>query len=141
MPVITGSEFTLSVDDSAGTPISYTPQVTSVEVTYSPTQEVFETLSGPVYKTTIREYEVAIEFLADWGETGGICEALEAAFDDDPDASLDFAMVGTIGAVATTVAGKVFPKTPGAGGTGNAVTTLSLTLTGDVNTALTVATA
>jgi hypothetical protein len=141
MPVITGSEFTLSIDNAAGTPVDYTPQVTSVEVTYTPTQEVFETLGGPIYKTTIREYEVAFEFLADWGETGGICEALEAAFDDDPDEPLDFAMVGTVGLVATTVAGKVFPKVPGAGGTGNEVTTLSLTLVGDVNTALTVTTA
>jgi hypothetical protein len=141
MPVITGSEFTLSIDDDSGTPVDYSPQATSVEVTYSPTQEVFETLGGPVYKTTIREYEVSIEFLADWGETGGICEALEAAFDNDPDAPLDFEMVGTVGAVSTTVTGKVFPKVPGAGGTGNAVTTLSLTLTGDVNTALAVVTA
>jgi hypothetical protein len=94
-----------------------------------------------VYKTTIREYEVAVEFLADWGETGGICEALEEAFDTDPDAPLDFAMVGTVGLVATTVSGKVFPKVPAAGGSGNEVTTISLTLVGDVNTALTVATA
>ena len=141
MAVITGSEFTLSIDDKDGGVISYSPQTTSVEVTYSPTQEVFETLAGPVYKTTIREYEVAVEFLADWGETGGICEALEAAFDADPDAPLDFSMVGTVGAVATTVTGKVFPKVPGAGGTGNEVTTLSLSLVGDVNTALSVATA
>jgi hypothetical protein len=141
MPVITGSEFTLSVDDKDGAAVSYTPQVTSAEVVYTPTQEVFETLGGPVYKTTIREYEVTVELLADWGETGGICEALEAAFDDDPDAPLDFAMVGTVGLVATTVSGKVFPKTPPAGGTGNEVTTISVTLIGDVNTALTVATA
>jgi hypothetical protein len=141
MPVITGSEFTLSIDNSIGTPIDYSPQATSVEVVYSPTQEVFETLGGPVYKTTIREYEVTVDFLADWGENGGICEALEAAFDTDPDAPLDFAMVGTVGLVATTVAGKVFPKVPVAGGTGNEVTTISLTLVGDVNTALTVATA
>jgi hypothetical protein len=141
MPVITGSEFTLSIDDTLGAAVDYSPQTTSVEVTYSPTQEVFETLGGPVYKTTIREYEVAVEFLADWGETGGICEALEEAFDTDPDAPLDFAMVGTVGLVATTVSGKVFPKVPAAGGSGNEVTTISLTLVGDVNTALTVATA
>jgi hypothetical protein len=141
MPVITGSEFALSIDDKDGVVVSYTPQVTSVEVTYSPTQEVFETLSGPVYKTTVREYEVAVEMLADWGETGGICEALEAAFDADPDAPLDFTVTGTVGAVVTTVTGKVFPKVPAAGGTGNEVTTASFTLVGDVNTALTVATA
>jgi hypothetical protein len=141
MPVITGSEFTLSIDDKDGTPVPFSPQTTNVEVTYSPTQEVFETLGGPVYRTTIREYEVAVEFLADWGETGGLCEALEAAFDDDPDAPLDFTVVGTVGAVVTTVSGKVFPKVPAAGGTGNEVTTISLTLVGDVNTALAVATA
>jgi hypothetical protein len=141
MAVITGSEFTLSIDDKDGAPVDYSPQATSVEVTYTPTQEVFETLAGPVYKTTVRDYEVTIEFLADWGETGGICEALEAAFDDDPDAPLDFVMKGDIGATDTTVTGKVFPKVPGAGGTGNEVTTLTLSLVGDVNTALTVITA
>ena len=141
MPVITGSEFTLSIDDKDGTPVAFSPQTTNVEVTYSPTQEVFETLGGPVYRTTIREYDVAVDFLADWGETGGLCEALEAAFDDDPDAPLDFTVVGTVGLVVTTVSGKVFPKVPAAGGTGNEVTTISLTLVGDVNTALAVATA
>jgi hypothetical protein len=141
MPVITGSEITLEIDNSAGTAIDYTPQATSVEVSYSPTQEVFETLSGPVYKTTVREYEVTVEFLADWGETGGLCEALEAAFDTDPDAPLDFSAVGTVGAVATTITGKVFPKVPPMNATGNEVSTISLTFVGDVNTALTVATA
>ena len=141
MPVITGSEITLAIDNSAGTPIDYTPQATSVEVSYSPTQDVFETLSGPVYKTTVREYEVTVEFLADWGETGGLCEALEAAFDTDPDAPLDFSAVGTVGAVATTITGKVFPKVPPMNATGNEVSTISLTFVGDVNTALTVATA
>jgi hypothetical protein len=141
MPVITGSEFTLSIDDKDGAVIDYTPQATSVEVNYTPTQDVFETLSGPVYKTTVRDYEVTVELLADWGEIGGICEALQEAFDDDPDAPLDFSMVGTVGAVATTVTGKVFPKSPAAGGTGNEVTTISLSLVGDVNTPLAVVTA
>ena len=141
MPVITGSQITLEIDNSAGSPIDYTPQATSVELSYNPTQEVFETLAGPVYKTTIREYEVTVEFLADWGETGGLCEALEAAFDTDPDAHLDFEMTGTVGAVVTTVTGAVFPKVPQMNATGNEVSTVSLTLVGDVNTALTVVTA
>jgi hypothetical protein len=141
MPVITGSEITLSIDNTLGTPLDYTPQATSIEVTYTPTQEVFETLAGPVYKTTIREYEVSIEMLADWGKTVSLCGALDAAFDADPDASLDFSVVGTVGLVATTITGKVFPKVPPMNGTGNEVSTVSLTLVGDVNTALTVATA
>jgi hypothetical protein len=140
MPVITGSQITLSIDNKTGTPIDYTPQATSVEVTYTPTQEVFETLAGPVYKTTIREYEVTVEFLADWGDTGGICEALEDAFDTNPDASLDFEAEATVGLVTTTIAGKVFPKVPPMTATGNEVSTISVTLMGDVNTALTVAT-
>jgi len=141
MPVITGSEITLEIDDSSGSPVDYTPQATSVELSYSPTQEVFETLSGPVYKTIIREYELTVEFLADWGETGGLCEALEAAFYTDPDAQLDFTMEGTIGSVVTTVTGAVFPKVPPMNATGNEVSTISLTFVGDVNQALTVATA
>jgi hypothetical protein len=141
MPVITGDSFTLAIDDKDGAAVSFTPQTLSVSVEYAPTQEVFETLAGPVYKTTVREYSVTVEFLADWGETGGLCKALEAAFDDDPDAPLDFAVTGTVGVVVTSVAGKVLPKFPAAGGSGNEVTTISLTLVGDVNTALTVATA
>jgi hypothetical protein len=141
MPVIVGSQFTLEIDDKDGAPVDYTVQAQSVEVVYSPTQNVYESLGGPVYKTIIREYEVNIEMLADWGTSGGVCEALEAAFDDDPDASLDFTMVVDGPTPDTTVTGKVFPKVPAAGGTGNEVTVITLNLVGDINTALSVATA
>jgi hypothetical protein len=141
MPVIVGDQFTLSIDDKDGNVIDYSPQAQSVEVVYTPTQNVYETLAGPVYKTITKEYEVNVEILADWGTTGGICEALEAAFDDDPDAPLDFTMVVDGASVDTTVTGKVFPKVPAAGGTGNEVGVITLNLIGDINTALSVATA
>lgn len=141
MAVIVGDQFSLSIDDKDGVVIDYTVQAQSVEVVYTPTQNVYETLAGPVYRTVTREYEVNVELLADWGTTGGVCEALEAAFDADPDAPLDFTMVVDGASVDTTVTGKVFPKVPGAGGTGNEVGVITLTLTGDINTPLTVATA
>ncbi len=141
MPVIVGDQFTLSIDDKDGNVIDYSPQAQSVEVVYTPTQNVYETLAGPVYKTITKEYEVNVEILADWGTTGGICEALEAAFDDDPDAPLDFTMVVDGASVDTTVTGKVFPKVPAAGGTGNEVGVITLNLIGDINTPLAVATA
>jgi hypothetical protein len=141
MPVIVGDQFTLTIDDKLGTPVDYTPQVQSVEVAYNPTQNIYETLAGPVPKTTVREYEVTVEMLADWGTTGGICEALEAAFDDDPDAPLDFEVEVDGASVDTVVTGKVFPKVPAAGGTGNEVTVITFTLVGDVNTPLSVTTA
>jgi hypothetical protein len=141
MPVIVGDQFTLSIDDKDGVVIDYSPQAQSVEVVYTPTQNVYETLAGPVYKTITKEYEVNVEILADWGTTGGICEALEAAFDADPDAPLDFTMVVDGASVDTTVTGKVFPKVPAAGGTGNEVGVITLNLIGDINTPLAVATA
>jgi hypothetical protein len=141
MAVIVGDQFTLTIDDKDGTPVDYTVQAQSVEVVYSPTQNVYETLAGPVYVTVTKEYEVNVELLADWGTTGGVCEALEAAFDDDPDAPLDFVMIVDGASVDTTVTGKVLPKVPAAGGTGNEVGVITLNLVGDINTALAVATA
>jgi hypothetical protein len=139
--VITGSEVTLTIDDKDGTPVSYTPQVTSVTLTSTAERNVYETLSGPFYKTLVREYELSISGLADWGYTDSVCDALEQAFADDPDAPLDFELVAVNDPNTITVSGKVFPKVPAAGGTGAEVTQFDVTLTGDVNSALSITSA
>lgn len=139
--VITGSQVSLTIDDKDGIPVVYTPQVTSVTLTSEADREVYETLSGPFYKTLVRSYELSIAGLADWGHADSVCDALQEAFDDDPDAPLEFELVAVNDPNTVTVTGKVFPKVPGAGGTGAEVTEFDVTLTGDVNTGLTIASA
>ena len=130
--VITGSDVTLTI---AGT--VFTPQVLSATLTSVAEREVYETLSGPFYKTLVREYELAVTGLADWGHADSVCDALNDAFDNDPDTSVAFTMTAVNDPNTVTVTGKVFPKVPVAGGAGSTVTQFDVTLTGDVNTTLT----
>jgi hypothetical protein len=134
--VITGSDITLTIDGTV-----FTPQVLSVTLTSSVDREVYETLSGPFYKSLVREYEIAVTGLADWGFTDSVCDALNDAFDADPDTSVAFTMTAINDPNTVTVTGKVFPQVPGAGGTGAEVTQFDVTLTGDVNEALTITSA
>lgn len=131
--VITGSDVTLTINA-----VAFTPQTSNVTLTSSAERNVFETLDGPFYKTVVREYELAITGLADWGHTDSVCDALNDAFDTDPDVSVTFTMVAVNDPNTITFTGKVFPKVPGAGGSGAEVTEFDVTLTGDVNTALTI---
>jgi hypothetical protein len=140
--VITGSQVTLTIDDKDGNPVDYTPQVLGVTLTSAADRQAIDLLNGSVfYKTTVREYELAITGLADWGHSDSVCDALEAAFADDPDAPLDFELVAINDPNTITVSGKVFPKVPVAGGTGAEVTQFDVTLTGDVNAALSITSA
>lgn len=131
--VITGSDVTITIDS-----VEFTPQVTNVTLTSEASREVYETLSGPFYKTLVREYELSITGLADWGESGSVCDALESAFDTDPDTSLAFTMTAVNDPNTVTVTGKVFPKVPAVGGEGASVTEFDVSLTGDVNETLTI---
>ena len=134
--VITGREITLTIDS-----VDFKPQTINVTLSSTSEREVYETLSGPFYKTLVREYELAITGLADWGHSDSVCEALSDAFDSDPDDSIAFTMTAVNDPNTVTVSGKVFPKTPGAGGTGSEVTQFDVTLVGDVNEALTITSA
>jgi hypothetical protein len=139
--VITGSDVTLVIKDKAGADVTYTPQTLNVTLTSTSEREVYETLSGPFYKTLVREYELAVTGLADWGHTDSICDALQEAFEDDPDTSLIFTMTAVNDPNTVTFSGKVFPKVPTAGGNGAEVTQFDVSLSGDVNTLLTVTSA
>jgi hypothetical protein len=134
--VITGSDITLEIDGE-----TFEPQTLSVVLTSTAEREVYETLSGPFYKTLIREYELAVTGLADWGHTDSVCDALNDAFDADPDTSIAFTMTAINDPNTVTVSGKVFPKVPAAGGSGAEVTQFDVTLIGDVNEALTITSA
>jgi hypothetical protein len=139
--VITGSDVTLVIKDKDNADVTYTPQTLNVTLTSTSEREVYETLSGPFYKTLVREYELAVTGLADWGHTDSICDALQEAFEDDPDESLTFTMTAVNDPNTVTFSGKVFPKVPTAGGNGAEVTQFDVTLSGDVNTLLTVTSA
>jgi hypothetical protein len=134
--VITGSDITLEIDGE-----TFEPQTLSVVLTSTAEREVYETLSGPFYKTLVREYELAVTGLADWGHDDSVCDALNDAFDSDPDTSVAFTMTAINDPNTVTVSGKVFPKVPAAGGSGAEVTQFDVTLIGDVNEALTITSA
>jgi hypothetical protein len=134
--VITGSDITLEIGGE-----TFEPQTLSVVLTSTAEREVYETLSGPFYKTLVREYELAVTGLADWGHTDSVCDALNDAFDSDPDTSVAFTMTAINDPNTVTVSGKVFPKVPAAGGSGAEVTQFDVTLIGDVNEALTITSA
>jgi hypothetical protein len=136
--VITGSDVTLVIKDKDGVNVTYTPQVLSVTLTSEADRLEFDLVNGGVaYKTIVRSYELAITGLADWGHSDSVCDALQDAFVDDPDAPLAFTMALANDPNTVTVTGAVFPKVPVAGGTGAEVTQFDLSLVGDVNTTLT----
>jgi hypothetical protein len=136
--IITGSDVALVIKDKDGSDVTYTPQVLTATLTSDASRQEYDLVNGGVaYKTIVRNYELALTGLADWGHTDSVCDALEQAFTDDPDTSLNFTMTVVNDPNTVTVTGKVFPKVPVAGGAGSTVTQFDVTLTGDVNTTLT----
>ena len=124
--VLTGADLTLTIDGSA-----FDAQTISTSFTYSPDQQVLETLSGPVYKTLTKPYSLDVTMYSDWGTTSSLCEALASAALSAPDTSLAFTLV-YVGPNAT------LPAIPPFGGEGAAAAQTSFTLVGDRNTAPTV---
>ena len=131
--IVTGTDVALTIGGTV-----FKPQTLTVTLTSEADRQEYDLINGGVaYKTIVRSYELAISGLADWGHTDSVCEALEDAFDSDPDTSLTFTMPIVNSPNTVTVGGKVFPKVPVAGGSGAEVTQFDVTLVGDVNTALT----
>ncbi len=135
--IITGNELTVVIDSE-----DYHPQALSVELEVEDTQEVFETLAGPAYKTVTQPFSMNVTMLADWGKTGGLCAALQAKAlgegstqtDRAPDVGLTFTMTQTGATHQTVFTGKVFPKVPPMGGTGAEVSEITFTLPGERGT-------
>jgi len=134
---ITGNDLTLVIDSD-----NYHPQVLSVDLTVDDTQEVYETLNGPVYKTVTQPFSLNITMLADWGENGGLCAALQAKALGEgtsqtnraPDTGIAFTMTQTGSTHNTAFTGNVFPKVPPASGSGATVTEITFTLPGERGT-------
>jgi hypothetical protein len=135
--IITGNELTLTIDSK-----TYAPQVLSVELAVEDTQEVYETLAGPAYKTVTQPFGLNVTMLSDWSVNGGLCASLQgkalgegiAASGRAPDTGVTFTMVQTGPTHSTTFTGKVFPKVPPASGAGADVTEITFTLPGERET-------
>ena len=135
--IITGNELTLTIDSA-----NYHPQVLSVELEVEDTQEVFETLAGPAYKTVTQPFSMNLTMLADWGESGGLCSKLQekalgegtAQTNRAPDVGITFTMTQTGSTHQTVFTGHVFPKVPPLGGSGAEVSEITFTLPGERGT-------
>ncbi len=135
--IITGNELTVVIDGN-----DYHPQALSVELEVEDTQELFETLAGPAYKTVTQPFSMNLTMLADWGESGGLCAALQAKALGEgstqvgraPDVGIAFTMTQTGADDATLFTGNVFPKVPPMGGSGAEVSEITFTLPGERGT-------
>jgi hypothetical protein len=135
--IITGNTLTLTIDSKV-----FAPQVLNVELAVEDTQEVYETLSGPAYKTTTQPFSISLTMLADWSVNGGLCATLQGKALGEgagqsgraPDTGVTFTMVQTGATHLTTFTGKVFPKVPPASGAGAEVTEISFELPGERGT-------
>ena len=135
--IITGNELTLTIDGE-----DFAPQVLSVDLEVEDTQQVYETLDGPAYKTTTQPFSMNITMLSDWSTNGGLCAALQGKALGEgagqtgraPDTGIAFSMVQVGATYSTTFAGNVFPKVPPANATGAEVSEISFTLPGQRTT-------
>jgi hypothetical protein len=135
--IITGNELTVVIDSE-----NYHPQALNVELEVEDTQELFETLSGPAYKTTTQPFSMNLTMLADWGVSGGLCAKLQAKALGEgssqtnraPDTGINFTMTQTGATHETVFTGKVFPKVPPMGGSGAEVSEITFTLPGERGT-------
>ena len=135
--IITGNELTLTIDSK-----SFSPQTLNVELAVDDTQETYETLAGPAYKTTTQPFAMNVTMLADWSKNDGLCAALQGKALGEgagqsgraPDTGITFSMVQVGATHRTTFSGKVFPKVPPMSGTGADVTEITFTLPGERGT-------
>ena len=135
--IITGNDLTLVIDSE-----NYHPQVLSVELEVEDTQEVFETLAGPAYKTVTQPFSINLTMLADWGKSGGLCAKLQGKALGEgsgqsgraPDTGIGFTMTQTSDTHQTVFTGNVFPKVPPMGGSGAEVSEITFTLPGQRGT-------
>lgn len=117
--VVTGRDLSLTINS-----VNYDAQSSSVTLTNTNNQQVYEVLDGRAYKTLDKTAELAVEMFADWGAAGSICEALWTAADSAPDTALTFSFTAATGAV---FAGSLYPVYPPIGGTAPDAQTVSLT--------------
>jgi hypothetical protein len=119
--IITGRDLTLTI---AADP--YDAQVTSANLSNSPTIDTYQTLDGKAYKHTDDQWTFDVEMLADWGAVDSLCEALWTAAETAPNTVLAASLTAVTGAVFTF---NVMPVFPSVGGAAPSAQTVSLSFT------------
>lgn len=118
--IITGRDLSLTIDGD-----NYNAQASSVTLNVVNDQQVYQVLSGKVYKTVDVNATLTVTMFSDWGVAGSLCEALWGAADTAPDTGLTFSFTADTGAVFS---GSVFPNFPDAGGTAPDAQTVTVSL-------------
>ena len=116
--IITGRDLTLTIAST-----NYDAQATSAVLSNDHTIETYQTLDGRAYKAIDDSWTLDLEMLADWGETGSLCEALWSACESAPNTTLAVSLTAATGAV---FAFNVLPVFPSVGGTAPDAQTVSL---------------
>ena len=135
--ILTGHDVTLVIDS-----LNYHPQVTSALITVEDSQDTFDVLGARVYKT-VRDstagvpYSIELGMLADWGNTGSLCQALATKALTVPDTGIAFTMTVVGEDDTILVTGEVFPTIPPVSGAGFDVSEITVTLVGDRRSPLT----
>ena len=106
--VITGRDLVLTIAT-----VNYDAQTTSVQLTNTPTIDVYQTLDGKAYKHTDDQWTLTVELLADWGAASSLFEAMWSACESAPNTTLAVSLTAVTGAV---FAFNVLPVFPSAGG-------------------------
>lgn len=119
--IITGRDLTLTIATT-----NYDAQVTSANLSNSPTIDTYQTLDGKAYKHVDDQWTFDVEMLADWGASGSLCEALWTAAESAPNTTLAASLTAVSGAV---FAFNVMPVFPSVGGAAPSAQTISLSFT------------
>lgn len=132
--VYTGADLAIEINS-----VAWTAQVQTATISATQNRVRTDTLDGPAFNVITTDYQLEVTMALDYGQNGGLAQSLTTAALSTPDTSLAFELTVT-GADVTTVTGDVFPTVVPLQGTGQEISTVSFTLTGDRNTALSIAT-
>jgi hypothetical protein len=103
--VITGRDLSFTIAT-----VSYNEQATSATLSGDVTIDRYMTLNGPAYKSVDKQWTFDVEMLADWGATGSLCEALWAAAETSPNATMAVSLTAVTGAVFAFNVLPIFPS-------------------------------
>lgn len=108
--------------------VDYSPQCSSVELTYEATVETYRALTGPHSIKTGTTGSLALNLFQDYGQATSLCEGLWTAADTGTAVSFTLQVGGASGTVFT---GNVVPQYPVVGGGADSALESSITLTID----------
>lgn len=108
--------------------VDYSPQCSSVELTYEATIETYRALTGATSIKTGTTGTLALNLFQDFGQATSLCEGLWQAADTGTAVTFVLTVGGASG---TTVSGNVVPQYPIVGGGADSALESSISLTVD----------